>query len=350
MATIKEQEDLIQMLKFTPCTYRISMWGYGGEVVMGSISRKMYDYFKHRRININDYAWGSYDDEENELNIPDELVPFEQGAWYECDDMGHSSGVERDSGTLLIEDNNGNTILERDLSTIDGTDIELACDQEAWICQVSPGSTVFVGRSNEKGTFFEGEIELTAPFDPTKLTLVYDDIDGSEIISSVMYDGEDIDNNGGSTNGKSSEFGFFLVKEGNTWESYRDESSIEYPLTDWFPKKIKPVREGLYTVKTAGKNSYTYQAKWNGTKWVNDWDNVEIKIKEWQGISVDPDTIVFYTEDPAEELEKIEIPKELTAFPGSGKAVEEVFDWSPLPEETTTDTDSANKPAAKWPF
>ena len=69
---------------------------------------------------------------------------------------------------------------------------------------------------------------------------------------------------------------------------------IEYEMTEWFPKKINPVRNGIYMVKTAGKNSYTYQAKWTGTRWINSWhddvpDSEEIKIKEWQGLAQDPD-------------------------------------------------------------
>lgn len=65
-------------------------------------------------------------------------------------------------------------------------------------------------------------------------------------------------------------------------------------MTDWFPKKINPVRNGVYMVKTAGKNSYTHQAKWTGARWISSYhvDNEgaeTLKIKEWQGISIDPD-------------------------------------------------------------
>ena len=52
MSTINEQEHLIQVLKFTPRTYKIQMWGYGGEYVMGSVDRKIYDYFRHRRLDV----------------------------------------------------------------------------------------------------------------------------------------------------------------------------------------------------------------------------------------------------------------------------------------------------------
>ena len=51
---------------------------------------------------------------------------------------------------------------------------------------------MFVGSSNEKGTFFEADIPLTEPFDITKLQLSYDDVDGNEVINSVYYDDESI--------------------------------------------------------------------------------------------------------------------------------------------------------------
>jgi hypothetical protein len=63
-------------------------------------------------------------------------------------------------------------------------------------------------------------------------------------------------------------------------------------MTEWFPKKINPVRAGNYMVKTAGKNSYTYQCKWTGEKWTSSWSDDEVKIKEWQGLAQDPDADV----------------------------------------------------------
>ena len=71
MATQEEQQQLIDTLKFTPRTYRISMWGYGGERVMGTVDPKIYDYFRHRRLDLSDYAWNSDYAEEN--NIPEDM-------------------------------------------------------------------------------------------------------------------------------------------------------------------------------------------------------------------------------------------------------------------------------------
>ena len=292
---LAEQQKLIEVLKFTPRTYKISMWGYGGEYVMGTVDRKIYDYFRSRRLDLSDFAWDS--DYADEHEIPEDMWPFPPGSWYECDDMGHVHGVDRSAGTVQIQDDNGDTVLERSLEDIDGCDIGLSCGDEVWIGSKPDGTVVFIGISNEKGTFFEGEINLTAPFDQEKLIICYDEFDGNDVVSSVEYDGESIENWGADSSGKSSDFGFYVAgsqKEGK-WERYRNMDDIEYPMTEWFPKKINPHKEGLYEIKTPGKNSYTHQAKWTGSRWISSWqtnsvDTEELKIKEWRGLSIDPDS------------------------------------------------------------
>lgn len=297
-----EHDKLIQTLKFTPRTYKISLWGYGGEYVMGAVDRKIYDYFRQRRLDLSEYSWDSdYADREN---IPEDMQPFYPGQWHDCDDMGHCWGVDRGAGTLQVEDENGDVVYTKSLDDISGMGVdeenpensepEWLGGDEIWIDMKDPGTVVFIGTSSEKGTFFEGEIPLTVPFNPGKISLTYDEIDGNEIIIGVQYDGEDIDNWGGDTSGKGSDQAFYIAgsnkQNGKGYERYRNLDDINYTMTDWFPKKIAPAREGVYNIKTAGKSSYTHHAKWTGTKWTSTWnDEEEIKIKEWQGIAYDPD-------------------------------------------------------------
>lgn len=334
----------MEILKFTPRTYKITMWGYGGEYVMGTVDRKIYDYFKHRRLDLSDFAWDSDYAEEN--NIPEDMWPFPPGSWYECDDMGHVHGVDRDSGTLQIEDETGETIIERSLEDLDGCDIGLSCGDEVWVDSKDPGTVVFVGTSGEKGTFFEGEINLKQPFDQEKLIICYDDFDGSDVVCSVEYDGEDIENWGANTNGKSSDFGFYVAgsrKEGK-WERYKNMDDISYPMTEWFPKKVNPAYEGVYEIKTPGKNSYQHQGKWTGSRWISSWgedtpETEELKVKEWRGISVDPD--LYSDWDPVAELDKIIADAAHISEEELIKASEE---FNKELEETI------NKPKGSWPF
>jgi len=290
-----EHEKLIEILKFTPCTYKVLLWGYGGEYVMGTVDRKVYDYFKKHRLDLSDYSWDNL-----EHDVPEECKPFWEGSWHDCDDMGHAWGVDRSSGTLQILDENDEVVYEASTDALCGDEgePEWSWGDEVWIDSKPAGTVVFIGTSSEKGTFFEGHLELQSPFDVTKLTLEVTEIDGNEVVTSVQYKEETIDNYGGDTSGKSSDFGFYIAgtnkHDGKGWEKYSNMDDIKYPMTDWFPKKINPVRNGVYMVKTAGKNSYTYQAKWTGTRWISFWqEDTEgteaIKIKEWQGLAIDPD-------------------------------------------------------------
>ena len=124
MATNEEQQLLIDTLKFTPRTYKISMWGYGGEKVMGTVDPKVWDYCMEHQVDLSDIAWNS--DAAEEMDLDPDLLPFPPGSWYECDDMTHTNGVSRDAGTLQITDENNNTVFEKSLDSIVGG----GCDGE----------------------------------------------------------------------------------------------------------------------------------------------------------------------------------------------------------------------------
>jgi len=289
MATKAQKQQLIEVLKFTPRTYTVNMWGYGGEYVMGTVSREIYNYFRSRRLDVTDFAWNSDYAEEN--NIPEEMWPFEPGCWHQCDDMAHVNGVDRSSGTLQVCDETGTVIYERSLENIDGDEDspQIGWGEEVWIDSQPPGTVVFVGVSSEKGSFFEGEINLKEPFDIAKLEIAVDEIDGNEIAGMVMYDGEDIDNNGGSTNGKGSTFGFYVAgsNQSKGFEKYADMNDIKYTLTDWFVDGANPSRTGVYEVTTT--DGHTYKATWDGQCWKNDWREEPIQIKQWRGVAYNPD-------------------------------------------------------------
>jgi hypothetical protein len=291
MTTEQEKQELIEILKFTPRTYTVHLWGYGGEWTMGTVSREIYDYFKRHRLDLNEYAWDS--DYAEAHDIPEDMQPFPSGSWYDCDDICHESGVDRSAGTLQIIDENGETVYQRSMDDINGCeagDPEFEGDGEYSIDEQDAGTVVFIGTSSEKGTFFEGALDLTAPFDITKLKLSYNEIDGNEIIAGVVYDGEDIEGHDGySTTGKSSDFGFYIAgsQKNGKWERYKDKDDIEYTLTEWFPSTVDPVREGMYNVETVEERKY--QAMWNGQFWHNDWNDEKLEIKQWQGIDHDPD-------------------------------------------------------------
>ena len=214
---LAEQEELIQTLKFTPRTYRVMLSGYGGEIVLGSVPRSIYNYFKENDIDLEEYAWDSDYAEENE--IPEDMQPFEPGCWHDCDDVAHESGCElSEYNYITVTDENGKEHWQCDLDYSKLTDAGVEVDEtEESLCsdRADRENTVgFIGQSVEKGCFFEGELNLTAPFDPAKLAINYSDIEGWSLITGVTYDGEDIEGyDGYDTRGKSSEFKFYDTGE-----------------------------------------------------------------------------------------------------------------------------------------
>jgi hypothetical protein len=313
---LAEQQKLIEVLKFTPRTYKISMWGYGGEKVMGTVDRKVWDYCMENHVDLSEIAWSDEDTVQEDMGLDVDMLPFPPGSWYECDDMGHINGVSRDAGTIQIEDENGNTVLERSLDSVDGTDIGLCCSDEVWAGSKPKGTVVFIGSSNEKGTFFEGEIELRAPFDIEKLELNYDEFDGEDIITSVYYDGEEIENWGGSTDGKSSDMNMVLITDdqGN-WERYSPEEKdwghppIGTSPSTWesTPKfkfaKTKPTIEGWYSCVWKSYGTTYGTAYWNGTEF-GEWEYGKFKpisgVQTWSGYNWDTSSWVNQPPEPVD--------------------------------------------------
>jgi len=316
MATIEEQQQLIDTLKFTPRTYTVSMWGYGGEKVMGTTTQEVWDYCMANQVDLSDIAWNS--DACEEMNLDEDMLPFPPGSWYECDSMGHTNGVSRDSGTIQVCDENGNTIYEKSLEECDGCDDspELCCFDETWIGSRKAGEIVFVGSSNEKGTFFEGEIELTAPFEIEKLSLQYKEFDGEDIVSGLMYDGEDIDNNGGGTDGKSSDFNMVrLIDDAGNFERYEPEEKDwghpEYgtsPSTwektqDFKFKKDKPTIPGYYNAVWKHFGTSYGSLYWNGNEF-GEWEYGKFKpqsgVESWSGYNWDTSSWANQPPEPVE--------------------------------------------------
>ena len=215
MSTIKEQEELVEILKFTPRTYRVMLSGYGGEIVLGSVPREQYEYFRDNDIDVEEYAW----DSDNESEVPEDMQPFTPGEWHSCDDVAHESGVELSGyNYITVTDENGKEHWQSNLGHGTLTDAGIEVDEFAeFLCsdRSDRENTVgFIGQSTEKGVFFEGELDLKAPFDPTKLKISYVDVEGWSLVTGVEYEGEDIEGHDGyDTRGKGSEFKFYDTGE-----------------------------------------------------------------------------------------------------------------------------------------
>ena len=173
--------------------YKVSIYGYGAEVTIGSVNEEQKEILNNPDKELWEIA-------ANDLE--------EWGGWYEVDDQFHRWGAAG-TFTVLIQDENGDTLYELDsdnLHEFDTDEFELV-DYEC--IEVDESLDLLMCASFEKGGFFEGDILTEEDFDITKLRIRIDGEVGideyyfGDIVSGVYYDDEEVDNYGGSTDGKS---------------------------------------------------------------------------------------------------------------------------------------------------
>lgn len=322
MATKKQQQELIDTLKFTPTKVQILIQGYGGESYAGRVDRKIYDYFKSQKIDLNEYA-SSYDEFEG---MPAEMQPFPPGSPYECDSMFHASGAELSNlNTITVyETDSGKEIWEHNMGWSELEDVGVTVEEFSNVSfedDLEDGEVAFWGGQGEKGCFFDGEVTLTAPFDPKKLKVIFENCDGWCIVNYIEYDGEEVDGSGGySTTGKWGENKWIIggdeevydevvpvderEDEGLTWDTWDpaaeldkiavpkeefDWSPLEEPaVTEWFSKDVKPTIKGTYeaVIDAAWPLSGIRMVEWTGRSWKENGEKVA--IKEWRGLAENP--------------------------------------------------------------
>ena len=212
MATAQEKEDLVEVLKHGVNRYTVHLTGYGGEIVLGSITPEQYAYWRDN--NIDDLL----SDWDNELEIDDDLRIFTDGSWHDCDDIAHENGVEfSDLCYVTVYDEEGNEVWSSPLSTdaleSRGVDPAGFAQDEFYVRYDSSATHAFVGQSVEKGTFFTGEFETLGRFDPRRLSFSTIDIEGWVLVNGVSYESEIIFDDGGyDTRGKGMELRVFAVE------------------------------------------------------------------------------------------------------------------------------------------
>jgi hypothetical protein len=81
-------------------------------------------------------------------------------------------------------------------------DLDVTIDE----CHPQPKEYTFVGLNSEKGTFYEGVIEIEGEFDPKKVSFGSWEMHQDTLITEILYGDELVDNAGGGTDGKSMDF------------------------------------------------------------------------------------------------------------------------------------------------
>lgn len=232
MATSEEKQELVEEIK-GPRYYRIMITGYGGESAYMSISKEAHDFWKPicDEHGDNDLMQYMIADELEDCEFEDiDSVPEEaqflhdkdddnyKRPWYESHtEYEHSYGATYGSAYLTVEEVNSDDYTAKVIcEIIENEDIQELADrlleESNYEAELTDIEEHYAGKdieyiaqlySSEKGTFFEGIVETVGDFDPKKLIFHLGEFDnGEETITSVEYDGVEIDNSGGDTNGK----------------------------------------------------------------------------------------------------------------------------------------------------
>lgn len=239
MATSEEKQELVETIKRPVRYYRISLWGYGGESAYIGLTKQAYDFWnqhvkEHGDSDLVNYLVCAEDEDfdfEELEQVPPEanfLSDDEEGegacsSWYEApNEFEHQYGVAYDAARITIEELDGTEYSSKvlgeivsgdDLSEFTNSNVDQIHEETGeWVelveMGVSQGSDeqpdyVLQMYSAEKGTFFDGVIETNAPFNIKKLKIYTEEFpNGEDVVTSITYDGEEVDNNGGDTNGK----------------------------------------------------------------------------------------------------------------------------------------------------
>ena len=229
MATKEEKQETVDVLK-GPRYFRIYLNGYGGEAAYINISKEAYEFWnkvveEHYDSDLVNYSVNDdpadYDFEDIE-SVPTEadFLTDDEGykyPWYEApNEFAHQYGVEYGSARLVVEEVDSDDYMSKTIAdVIDGENLQeyldnIMAENEYEIDLVESdedfgeeGDYVVQFYSSEKGCFFDGIIETHGDFDAKKLKVIATEYpNGEDVVTSIEYDGVEIDNQGGDTNGK----------------------------------------------------------------------------------------------------------------------------------------------------
>jgi len=105
--------------------YKVYLLGYGGEHVIGTLTKEQYDFWKDLEEEdiINHAFWDPWD-ESDENPVFDDTDPRFLGNWYDLDDLMHENGVSAENALITIE--------EVDSSDYDAKILETLIENVSW--------------------------------------------------------------------------------------------------------------------------------------------------------------------------------------------------------------------------
>lgn len=192
-------------------TFTISSGGGDGAYLCyQETTKKIYDFFIKNDLDLHKYALDC--DYADEKKIPEDMRPFEAGAraefgYYECG-MTFSDDLE-----LTVEDEDSNEVFSGYIPKKNVKQNKKASE----ILKNMKKGIYLVGYEGLEDCYISGQIELEPNFDLKKFKLIYCyfnyELSDRDFISSITYDGVEIDWSLGSYEGTGdNSFEFIDVK------------------------------------------------------------------------------------------------------------------------------------------
>ena len=180
-------------------TYTIRIWGRTREIGVSKIKKAQYDYWsdEDHEDDLGDALNENYDYEDN--NTP-KAAQFEF-PYYEYQDKISFWGFDQDDTHMTIENSEGETIYEGDLESF--FDDAHGEEDSRWECTEEQEELYpdYFGKGywlywtqGGKGSCIQTSIE--GVFEPKKLKALNWDVEGSSIVTRLVYDGVELDDEG----------------------------------------------------------------------------------------------------------------------------------------------------------
>ena len=194
--TLKEKKDKKKVLadisvnkEVVPFAYSVDIQGSGRSQRAGTISKAAYEYFSEDNELLINHIF--HRDE-----VPDEV---HIGDWFDCDDIYEANGYELNGCTLSLDGNGETHRIKMNEMELKNLGVKLIKKIQTIEKSVKSGEiNYFISGIEEQDGGWHYDLEIKEPFDPKKLELTISNFQSREIITSLVYDGHELEDPEGS--------------------------------------------------------------------------------------------------------------------------------------------------------
>ena len=183
--------------------YTIRIWGRTREIGVHKIKKAQYDYWsdEDHEDELSDALNESYDYDEN--NTP-KAARFDL-PYYEYQDKHSFWGFDQDDTHMTIENSEGENIYEGDLESFiaeahgeEDSRWEATEELEELYPEYLGKGYWLMWTQGGKGSCIQTTIEIAEgeEFDPRKLKVLNWDVQGTSVVTRLVYDGDELDDSG----------------------------------------------------------------------------------------------------------------------------------------------------------